>query len=61
MDVESILTILTEEDGLEQAYLKTAKFYANSGRTEKAKNMCHKTLELNSENEEAKILLESLE
>lgn len=60
LDINSLLSMLTDEDGLEKAYLNAAQFYASSGWNDKVKNMCKKSLQLNPQNEEAKQLLKNI-
>ncbi|MFX0141291.1 MAG: tetratricopeptide repeat protein [Candidatus Hodarchaeota archaeon] len=60
IDLESLLKIVTDKDSLENTYLMSAMYYANSGWYDKARKMSQKSLQLNPENKEAKSLIESI-
>ena len=60
IDLESLLKLLTVDDGLEKAYLTAAEYYVSSGWYDKAELMCKQSLKLNPQNSRAKSLMESL-
>ncbi|MBD3287953.1 hypothetical protein GF337_04045 [candidate division KSB1 bacterium] len=59
--LSSLLDIVTEKTDEENVYLRTARYYADSGWFGKARDMCQKSLEINPQNEEAKSLLIELQ
>ncbi len=60
MSLDEILGIVTGDRGIDYAYLKSAKYYADSGWPEKVKNSCNVILAHQPNNKDAKKLLASL-